>query len=61
MLLTRLVEGCPIGELAPAGRAAARQAAADGLVSDEALAAGLVLLTRRGRLLADAVIRVITD
>ncbi len=61
MLLTRLAAGCPVAELAPAGQAAARQAAADGLVSDEALAAGLVRLTRRGRLLADAVIRAITD
>ncbi len=61
MLLTRLAAGCPVAELAPSGLAAARQAAADGLVSDAALAAGLVRLTRRGRLLADAVIRAITD
>jgi oxygen-independent coproporphyrinogen-3 oxidase len=61
MLLTRLAVGCPVAELAPAGRAAARQAAADGLVSDEALAEGVVRLTQRGRLLADAVIRAITD
>jgi putative oxygen-independent coproporphyrinogen III oxidase len=61
MLLTRLAAGCPVAELAPAGQAAARQAAVDGLVSDEALAQGLVKLTRRGRLLADAVIRDITD
>jgi putative oxygen-independent coproporphyrinogen III oxidase len=61
MLLTRLSAGCPVAELAPAGLAAARQAAADGLVSDEALAGGTVRLTRRGRLLADAVIRAITD
>jgi putative oxygen-independent coproporphyrinogen III oxidase len=61
MLMTRLAAGCPVAELAPAGRAAAEQAAADGLVSSEALAAGRVRLTRRGRLLADAVIRAITD
>ena len=61
MLLTRLSAGCPAAELAPAGVAAARQAAADGLVSDQALAAGTVRLTQRGRLLADAVIRAITD
>jgi putative oxygen-independent coproporphyrinogen III oxidase len=61
MLLTRLAAGCPVAELAPAGRAAARQAAADGLVSPQALAEGMVRLTRRGRLLADAVIRAITD
>jgi putative oxygen-independent coproporphyrinogen III oxidase len=61
MLLTRLAAGCPVAELAPAGRAAAARAAADGLVCAEALAAGVVRLTRRGRLLADAVIRAITD
>jgi putative oxygen-independent coproporphyrinogen III oxidase len=61
MLLTRLVSGCPVAELSPVGSAAARQAAADGLVSAEALAAGRVQLTQRGRLLADAVIRAITD
>jgi putative oxygen-independent coproporphyrinogen III oxidase len=61
MLLTRLSAGCPVAELAPAGLAAAGQAADDGLVSDAALAGGLVRLTQRGRLLADAVIRGITD
>ncbi len=61
MLLTRLAAGCPVAELSPAGRDAARQAATDGLVSAEALAGGLVQLTQRGRLLADAVIRAITD
>ena len=61
MLLTRLSSGCPVAELAPAGLAAARQAAADGLVSEDALAAGAVRLTQQGRLLADAVIRAITD
>jgi oxygen-independent coproporphyrinogen-3 oxidase len=61
MLATRLAAGCPVAELTPAGRAAARQAAADGLVSFEALADGTIRLTRQGRLLADAVIRAITD
>jgi putative oxygen-independent coproporphyrinogen III oxidase len=61
MLLTRLAAGCPVAELTAAGRAAARVAAADGLVSDEALADGRIQLTQRGRLLADAVIRAITD
>ncbi len=61
MLLTRLAAGCPVAELTAMGRTAARQAAADGLVSDEALAAGRIRLTQRGRLLADAVIRAITD
>jgi putative oxygen-independent coproporphyrinogen III oxidase len=61
MLATRLAGGCPVADLTAAGRAAARQAAADGLVSRQALADGTVRLTRRGRLLADAVIRAITD
>jgi putative oxygen-independent coproporphyrinogen III oxidase len=61
MLLTRLAAGCPVAELSPVGREAAGKAATDGLVSTEALARGLVQLTQRGRLLADAVIRAITD
>lgn len=61
MLSTRLAAGCPVADLTLAGRVAARQAAADGLVSDAALAGGTIRLTRRGRLLADAVIRAITD
>jgi putative oxygen-independent coproporphyrinogen III oxidase len=61
MLSTRLAAGCPVADLTLAGRVAARQAAADGLVSDAALAEGTIQLTRRGRLLADAVIRAITD
>jgi oxygen-independent coproporphyrinogen-3 oxidase len=61
MLATRLAEGCPIVDLSPAGRSAAGQAAADGLVDEGALAGGTVRLTRQGRLLADAVIRAITD
>jgi oxygen-independent coproporphyrinogen-3 oxidase len=61
MLATRLAAGCPVIALSPAGRDAARQAAADGLVSEAALADGTVRLTRQGRLLADAVIRAITD
>jgi oxygen-independent coproporphyrinogen-3 oxidase len=60
MLQTRLAVGCPVADLSPAGRAAATQAAVDGLASTDALAAGYVRLTRQGRLLADAVIRDIT-
>jgi oxygen-independent coproporphyrinogen-3 oxidase len=61
MLATRLAAGCPVADLTPAGRAAAQQAAADGLISETALGDGTVRLTRQGRLLADAVIRAITD
>ncbi|MCW2910651.1 MAG: oxygen-independent coproporphyrinogen oxidase [Actinomycetia bacterium] len=61
MLLTRLDSGCPVEVLAPAGRAAAATAVADGLAEGGAYAAGRVVLTTRGRLLADAVIRGLTD
>ena len=60
MLATRLAEGCPLAELGPAGRAAAagggRRAGRSG-----GLEAGRLVLTTRGRLLADAVIRDLTD
>ena len=60
MLLTRLAAGCPVAELDQAGIRAAASAAADGLADKAALAAGRVVLTTRGRLLADAVIRDLT-
>ncbi|MGA3152233.1 MAG: radical SAM family heme chaperone HemW [Streptosporangiaceae bacterium] len=60
MLLTRLASGCPLGELGPAGRTAAAAAVSDGLAQRAAYEAGRVVLTRRGRLLADAVIRGLT-
>jgi oxygen-independent coproporphyrinogen-3 oxidase len=60
LLLTRLADGCPLAELGPAGRAAAAAAVADGLAAGAAYAAGSVVLTRRGRLLADAVVRDLT-
>jgi putative oxygen-independent coproporphyrinogen III oxidase len=61
MLATRLAAGCPASALSAAGLAAARQAVADGLARPEALRAGRVELTLQGRLLADAVIRALTD
>ena len=61
MLASRLAAGCPVMYLAPAGRVAARTAVDDGLASRQALGEGAVRLTRRGRLLADAVIRNLTD
>ena len=60
MLLTRLAAGCPVAELDQAGIRAAASAADDGLADETALAAGRVVLTSRGRLLADAVIRDLT-
>ncbi len=61
MLMTRLASGCPVSQLSPAGQAAAAEAVADGLASRDAFRAGVVRLTRPGRLLADAVIRAITS
>jgi putative oxygen-independent coproporphyrinogen III oxidase len=60
MLTTRLASGCEVSALEPAGRAAARQAVADGLADGAAFDRGQVALTRPGRLLADAVIRDLT-
>jgi oxygen-independent coproporphyrinogen-3 oxidase len=57
MLGVRLEEGHPLGDLLPAGHAAAMRAADEGLLDRSAYSAGLVVLTLRGRLLADAVIR----
>ncbi len=56
LLLTRLATGCPTAELDPAGLAAAAAAVTDGLAEPAALGAGRVVLTRRGRLLADRVV-----
>jgi putative oxygen-independent coproporphyrinogen III oxidase len=57
MLGVRLAEGLPVRELSDVGRAAATRAADDGLLVGDELAAGRAVLTRGGRLLADAVIR----
>ena len=61
MLLLRLAEGCPVGVLGPAGRANAEPMVADGLADAGALAGGRIVLTRRGRLLADAVTQKLTE
>jgi oxygen-independent coproporphyrinogen-3 oxidase len=61
MLLIRLAEGCPVAVLGPAGRANAESVVADGLARADALAEGRIVLTRRGRLLADAVTRKLTE
>jgi putative oxygen-independent coproporphyrinogen III oxidase len=61
MLLVRLAEGCPTGILGPAGQANAESVVADGLAEPGALADGRIVLTRRGRLLADAVTRKLTE
>ena len=58
MLGIRLAEGLPVGDLRPSGRGRLADLGRDGLI--ETAPAGRdeqVVLTRRGRLLADAVIR----
>jgi putative oxygen-independent coproporphyrinogen III oxidase len=60
MLLTRLADGCPAALLPGSGKAAAERAVTDGLAELSAWRDGQVVLTRRGRLLADAVIRGLT-
>jgi oxygen-independent coproporphyrinogen-3 oxidase len=61
MLATRLATGCPLEDLTPAGRTAAAAAVRDGLAEQAGYAEGRVTLTPNGRLLADAVIRGLTD
>jgi len=61
MLLLRLDQGCPAGVLGPAGRANAASVVAEGLAEPDALADGRIVLTRRGRLLADSVTRKLTE
>ncbi len=57
LLETRLSDGLPVDVLDDAGRAALRDQVERGLVDPGALDHGRVVLTRRGRLLADAVVR----
>lgn len=64
MLGVRIAEGLPLDDLPPAARPAVAGLVADGLV-DARAALGAdgprrVVLTRRGRLLADAVVRALT-
>ncbi|MGD0606486.1 MAG: radical SAM family heme chaperone HemW [Streptosporangiaceae bacterium] len=60
MLGIRLAQGWPVARLDPAGRENAGAVVAEGLASPAAYARGLIVLTPRGRLLADAVIRALT-
>ncbi|MET9517795.1 radical SAM family heme chaperone HemW [Streptomyces sp. NPDC002994] len=61
LLELRLADGCPLTLLAPAGLAAAERARDEGLLAGEPFAAGRAVLTLRGRLLADAVVRDLVD
>ncbi|WP_317493901.1 radical SAM family heme chaperone HemW [Haloechinothrix sp. LS1_15] len=57
MLRLRTAAGLPLELLDGDGLGAAHQAAGDGLLDEEALRGGAAVLTRRGRLLADGVVR----
>lgn len=57
MLRLRLATGLPLDVLDDTGRAGAERAHAAGLLAPDAYAAGRAVLTLRGRLLADAVVR----
>lgn len=61
LLELRLVDGVPLSLLAPAGLAASRRALSDGLLAPAPYEAGRAVLTLRGRLLADAVVRDLVD
>jgi putative oxygen-independent coproporphyrinogen III oxidase len=60
LLGTRIVDGLPIEALEQNGRREVAPLIADGLVEGPAAIAGRLVLTRRGRLLADAVVRRLT-
>ena len=61
MLGLRLRDGLPLTALSDTGRARAAAAVAQGLLEPRQHADGRAVLTDRGRLLADAVIRDLTD
>ncbi|MEZ3161088.1 radical SAM family heme chaperone HemW [Microbacterium sp. BWT-B31] len=60
LLRTRIREGYPVSELLGEGRRAVAQLIADGLIEGPEAVRGRVVLTLRGRLLADAVVRALT-
>ncbi|MCG7413884.1 radical SAM family heme chaperone HemW [Microbacterium aurum] len=60
LLRSRISDGLAVSELEGEGRHAVASLIADGLVDGAAAVRGRVVLTRRGRLLADAVVRALT-
>jgi oxygen-independent coproporphyrinogen-3 oxidase len=60
MLRARLAAGLPLSVLTAGARSQAERMVEDDLIDRSAHAAGLLVLTRNGRLLADAVIRDVT-
>ncbi|UUT35321.1 radical SAM family heme chaperone HemW [Microbacterium elymi] len=61
LLRTRIREGMPTAELPASRRPAVAGLIADGLIDGGEALHGRVVLTRRGRLLADAVVRALTE
>jgi oxygen-independent coproporphyrinogen-3 oxidase len=61
LLELRLREGAPLGLLREEGLRASRRALSDGLLQQEPYEEGRAVLTLRGRLLADAVVRDLVD
>lgn len=60
LLRSRIAEGLPVSEVTGEGRRAVASLIADGLIDGAAAVHGRIVLTRRGRLLADAVVRALT-
>ena len=60
LLESRIREGVAVDTLAPSKRTAVAGLIADGLIDGAAAVGGRVVLTLRGRLLADAVVRALT-
>ncbi|MDR6198570.1 putative oxygen-independent coproporphyrinogen III oxidase [Microbacterium sp. SORGH_AS428] len=61
LLESRIREGLPIEVVPSDRRSAVAGLIADGLIEGAAALRGRIVLTRRGRLLADAVVRALTD
>ncbi len=61
LLMTRIREGLDVAELTAAGRTAIAGLIAEGLIEPAPAFAGRVVLTLRGRLLADLVVRRLLD
>ncbi|MCT9820162.1 radical SAM family heme chaperone HemW [Microbacterium sp. W1N] len=61
LLRSRIVDGLPLSELPDAPRRAVAALIADGMIEGAAAVRGRVVLTLKGRLLADAVVRALTE
>ncbi len=61
LLRSRIVDGLAVDELANDSRRAVASLIADGLIEGADAVRGRVVLTRRGRLMADAVVRALTE